>query len=91
MDEPFNKNRADYFQRILIAFFFNETISDKERKKVIWIVRLASVAIVLILAMLVTLATESIFSFVWFIIGFVVWYVILKISGLLRKRRHVNI
>lgn len=89
MDEPFKK-RADHFQRILITFFFNETISDKERKKVICIVRLASVVALLILAMLVTLATESIFSFIWFIIGFVVWYVMLKISGTLWKRRHVN-
>lgn len=90
MDEPFNKNRVDHFQRILIKFFFTETISDKERKKVIWIVRLASAVAVVILAMLVTLVTESIFSFFWFIIGCVVWYVILKISGMLRKRRHVN-
>jgi len=90
MDEPFNKNRVDNFQRILIKFFFTETISDKERKKVIWIVRLASAVAVVILAMLVTLVTESIFSFFWFIIGCVVWYVILKISGMLRKRRHVN-
>jgi len=90
MDEPFNKKRVDHFQRILIKFFFNETRSDKERRKIIWIVRLASVVVVLILAMLVTLITESIRSFFWLIICFIVWYVILKISGMLRKRRHVN-
>ena len=90
MDEPLNKKRIDYFQRILITFFFSETLNDKERKKVVWIVRLVTVAGALIFAMLITLVTESIFSFFWFIIVFVAWYVILKIMGMLRKRRHVN-
>jgi len=39
------------------------------------------VAGALIFAMLITLVTESIFSFFWFIIVFVAWYVILKIMG----------
>ena len=89
MDEPFNNNRVDHFQRILITIFFNETISEKDRKKVIWMVRLASVAAVLVLAMLFTLITESIASFFWFIVGFVVCYAIFKVSGMLFKRRNI--
>jgi uncharacterized membrane protein len=90
MDEPYKKSRVDYFQRILISFFFSEVISDKERKRVVWTVRLATVAAALIFAMLITLVTESILSFFSFIIVFVIWYVILRISGMLRKRHHVN-
>lgn len=86
MDEPYNKKRVDRFQRILIKFFFNKTLSDKERKKVIWTVRIVTVAAALVLAMLLTLVTESILSFYWLIIVFVTWYVMLKIAGILKKR-----
>jgi len=58
----------------------------RRRKKVVWIVRLVTVAGALIFAMLITLVTESIFSFFWFIIVFVAWYVILKIMGMAQEK-----
>jgi hypothetical protein len=85
MDEPFKIKRIDRFQRMLITFFFNKTLSDKERKKVIWTVRLVTVVAALVFAMLITLVTESILSFFWFILVFVAWYVMLKTSGMLKK------
>ncbi len=94
MDDLYSKTRADRFQRILITFFFSETLSDKERKMVIWIVRFVTVVAALIFAMFITLVTESILSFLWFIVIFVAWYVMLIISGLLkkilRKKHHVH-
>jgi hypothetical protein len=90
MNEPFSIKRIDRFQRILITFFFQDTLSDKERVKVVWMVRLVTMAGALVFAMLITLVTESILYFFLCIIVFGAWYVILKTAGMLRKRPAVN-
>ena len=86
METPLDKKRTDHFQRILITFFFKETLTNKERSNVIWIVRLASSAVVMVAAMVVTLITESILDFFWFIIGCILLYAIVKIVGALRQK-----
>ncbi len=88
MAEPFDKDkRVDLFQRILITFFFSETLNHKERRKVIWIVRFAVLAAAMVLAMVITLVTEQILHFFWIIIGFVILFGITGIARMLGKRR----
>ncbi len=85
-----HNNRVDRLLRILITFFFRETLDSKERRMVVCIVRLASSAVVTIAAMIVTLMTESIFDFFWFILGCILLYAFAKIAGFVRKRRKRN-
>jgi hypothetical protein len=86
METPLTKKRTDRFQRILITLFFKETLTNKERSKVIWIVRLASSAVVMVAAMVITLITESILDFFWFILCCILLYSTGKVVGALRKR-----
>jgi Na+/proline symporter len=86
MEEPRQQNkRTDHFQRVLITFFYREHLTPKERKIVILIVRLLSSVFVLVVAMLVTIITESIENFIWVILWFLSGFFVWKMLGCLWK------
>ena len=89
-EHPYSDKRVDRFQRFLITFFYREQLSPTERQIVIWTVRIASSALVIVVSMVVTLLTEKIENFLWTVYVFVALYVAARIFGAIRRKMRRN-